>query len=147
MHRKLTGFALVVAVVLVPMAVASATGGGGRSAPPRWIAEQPMPWARGGLGAALGSDGLIYAISGRPDPYTFETTVAAYDPLKDTWSSVPPIPVGRYDAGVTAGLDGRIYVIGGYIQGSLEKTTRVDVYSPTKRTWQSAAPLPVEWLC
>lgn len=81
------------------------------SGPPFWLPVPRMVSARTELAAALGGDGLLYAIGGREDGVL--TSVERFDPERSTWSAAPPLPRGRFGlAGVTDG-DGRIWAIGG----------------------------------
>lgn len=83
-----------------------------------WRTVPPLPFARGDLGAALGSDGRVYAIAIGGDIVTssgdqFLHTVDAYDPTANTWQAEAPMPTARGSARVVTGLDGRVYVLGG----------------------------------
>ncbi len=78
-----------------------------------WNSGSPMPTARTFLGAAVSSQGLIFAIGGFM-PQSTLATVEAYDPKTDAWSRKAPLPRAVSLLGTAATADGRIYAIGGW---------------------------------
>src|SRR6185369_8985381 len=60
-----------------------------------WTTVAPMSVARHELGAALGSDGRIYAVGGRDAASTPLTTVEAYTIGTNTWTTVAAMPTAR----------------------------------------------------
>jgi hypothetical protein len=72
-----------------------------------------MQSARDALGAAVGSDGRIYAIGGH-DSSDRVSLVEAYVPGAPGWTTVASMPTARDYLAVVSGNDGRIYAIGGY---------------------------------
>ncbi|MBC8122345.1 MAG: hypothetical protein H7Y22_10965 [Gemmatimonadaceae bacterium] len=58
-----------------------------------------------------------------------------------TWSTAAPSPISRFEAqGVT--VDDRLYVFGGFINSSLEATSRSDVYDSSTDSWTQIADMP-----
>jgi N-acetylneuraminic acid mutarotase len=81
-----------------------------------WTTRQPMPQARGGLGAAA-HGGKLYVFGGEqwvPEQKVFADSWV-YDPAKDQWDALPPMPTARHGLGA-ATLNHRIHVIGGGLQ-------------------------------
>lgn len=108
-----------------------------------WQGVATMPVALWNMGAAVGSDGLIYTFGGAGPGDTLgaqANRVQAYNPNSGKWycsfsasgcssASLPPLPQGlQGPAAVTAG-DGTIYVVGGYIGGGIT-TAAVETFSP-----------------
>jgi N-acetylneuraminic acid mutarotase len=112
-----------------------------------WTKKASMPTPRGGVAAALGPDGLIYAMGGltvAAGPAV--DTVEAYNPQTNTWKKVAPMPTARFILAATTGPDGRIYAIGGRFPGPACCDTgldNVESYSTVSKTWTVLAPLPV----
>jgi hypothetical protein len=105
-----------------------------------WTFVAPMQNARNELGAAVGSDGRIYAIGGGFDGVHL-STVEAYDIATDTWSSVASTPTGRDACTASSDVGGVVYVFGGSdSQGVLE--SRVDSYDPATNTWTQRSSMP-----
>lgn len=79
----------------------------------KWESGSPMPTPRAQLAAAVGPQGLIFAIGGYT-PRRYLSTVEAYNPQSDTWSNKSPLPkaVAIFSAATTA--DGHIYTLGGW---------------------------------
>jgi hypothetical protein len=99
------------------------------------VPPAPMPTARQDLVAALGSDGLVYAIGG----WVYEgsdtlATVEAYNPATNTWVTRAPLPSANRSMTAVAHPDGRIYVIGG---GTMNVA-----YNPATNTWSTRAAMP-----
>jgi N-acetylneuraminic acid mutarotase len=103
-----------------------------------WTSGAPLTVARRSLGAALGSDGRIYAIGGS-DGNAAVGTVEAYDPGTRTWTMAAPLPTPRARLAVVAGADGRIYAVGG--EDTAAKAT-VEVLDVVTGKWSARAPLP-----
>jgi len=97
----------------------------------RWEAVAPMPQARAGQTAAVGSDGTVYFFGGLGMRGGELSTVVAYDPATNRWSSRRslPAPLVTGSAAVLAD-DGRIYIFG-------EGTSRHPVYAydPATDRW------------
>lgn len=120
-----------------------------------WQAKAPMPTGREGLGAAVGTDGAIYAIGGGADHYdrfySCYSVVEAFNPRTNTWSRMPslPEPMCSVTAGSTA--QGTIDAVGGSTVAGGEEaakmtdaTGRVVAFKPGARGWAvlSRAPFP-----
>lgn len=83
------------------------------SGPPFWLAAKAFT-ARRNLAAAIGPDGLLWAIGGSTgDPLTPVATVEAYSPEEDRWLSRTPLPGVRSNLAATRARDGTLYVAGG----------------------------------
>jgi N-acetylneuraminic acid mutarotase len=106
-----------------------------------WTSVAPMPTARYGLAAALGSDGRVYAIGGCSDavPGFALSTVEAYTPSTNTWTTVAPLLTPRCALTAVSGPDGRIYAIGG-AAGPDQELNTVEAYSPDTNTWTEVTP-------
>ena len=100
----------------------------------------PLPVARVANGAALGSDGRLYALGGR-NGSGLVSEVDAYSFTSHSWTQVAPLPKPREAAVVVAGKDGRIYVIGGIGSGTTAAVSN-QAYNLATNTWTSRAPLP-----
>jgi len=114
-----------------------------------WLPVASMLVPRKDFGAAVGSDGRIYAVGGTDDSFQQSTSVEAYDPKKPDqgWVGVAALPAPAYsDRAVAAGPDGRIYAMGGFGcagQGTTERRCEtVQVYDPITRRWAEVAPMP-----
>ena len=57
-----------------------------------WTVVAPLPSSRYGLGAAVGRDGLIYAIKTAQDFQGTKAEVDAYNPATNLWTVVNPLP-------------------------------------------------------
>ncbi len=100
-----------------------------------WTSLPPLPTARAYLGAAIGADGLLYAVGGTADGQTPLGTVEALDLDAGTWiTGLPPMPTPRWGLGLAPGLDGRLYAIGGRAGGSTI-LGNVEAYDPVGRSW------------
>jgi N-acetylneuraminic acid mutarotase len=113
-----------------------------------WVARAPLPVPRLGS-AAVGvhgttiflAGGAIRGLSGNNlNTGVRQSSLLAYDTLKDTWEKLPdlPIPVG-YAAGSVIGNE--FWVMGG--STNLARTDQVMVYDIRGRRWSTKAPLPV----
>jgi N-acetylneuraminic acid mutarotase len=104
-----------------------------------------MPTVRWNLGAATGTNGLIYAIGGY---YNYDSPPQlsaneAYDPATNQWTEEAPMPTARLSLGVVAVPDGRIFAIGG--ESGIPPWPvfdTVEVYQPSTNTWSTEASLP-----
>jgi N-acetylneuraminic acid mutarotase len=106
----------------------------------RWQELEPMPTARGALGAAIVDD-TLYAIGGRNGPDSTDA-VEAYDLTRGTWSSRAPIPgPGRDHLGV-ATLGGYVYVVAGRYDGG-EEMNEFLRYDPRSDRWAEMPSLPI----
>jgi N-acetylneuraminic acid mutarotase len=99
-----------------------------------WVAKQPMPTARIGLGAAV-ANGKIYAFGGDGGSNVTEE----YNPVTNTWTAKKPMPTGRSRFGIAV-YQNEIYVIGGATANGF--TAVNEVYNPSTDTWETKAPLP-----
>ncbi|MGH2457546.1 MAG: Kelch repeat-containing protein [Chloroflexota bacterium] len=108
-----------------------------------WSTVAPLPTPRGGLGAARGPSGRIYAIGGSASPNGPFATVDVYDPSSNTWRTVAPLPAARSSLAVVAGPDGRIYAIGGTEPVALGSISTVDAYNPATNAWTPVNGLPI----
>lgn len=101
-----------------------------------WTTRASMPTDRYGLGTAVTSGGVIYAIGGVNANNEASNVVEAYDPVADSWTSATSLSLGRYFPGVTA-VENDLFVFGGYgtppTNGpqSLVETTSVAIPTPT----------------
>jgi kelch-like protein 18 len=118
----------------------------------------PMPSIRDGLGAAVGSDGVLYAIGGlktTPGVSTpaLTSAVEAYNPSTNSWAcshgdtapacsslsqTILPLPTARTTLAVVADANnGLIYTFGGSYgpSGVDTYTDLVEVYNPMSNTW------------
>lgn len=102
----------------------------------KWTSRADMPTFRSQLGAAVGSDGRIYAVGGS-DGVAATEAVEAYTPSTDTWTAVDPLPSPINQLAVAADKNGNVYAMHG---GS------VNVYKPSTNAWRSLAPPPTSRL-
>jgi N-acetylneuraminic acid mutarotase len=112
-------------------------GGVGVTGAGTWTTVAPLPTARSNLAAAVGPDGLIYAIGGIAG-----NAVYVYNPATNSWTTVASLPTGRADLAAAVGPDGLIYAIGG-IDASNHHSSEVDAYNPATNSWTTVASLPV----
>lgn len=117
-----------------------------------WQVKAQMPTAREGLGAAVGTDGTIYAIGGGTDQYdrfySCTSVVEAYHPRTNMWSRMPRLPVPM--CGVTSGTtaSGTIVAVGGpTVQGGeqssrITATGRLVAFKPGAHSWSVLAQAP-----
>lgn len=77
-----------------------------------WSTLAPMQSPRYRFGAALGSDGRVYAIGGW-NGNTAIASVEAYSPISNTWTTVAPLPQAEEGFAATT-THGLILVLGGY---------------------------------
>lgn len=106
-----------------------------------WTRRTDMLTPRVSLSAS-GVDGKIYAIGGRINPRSGNSTVATveeFDPAMNQWTRKASMPTGRYDL-ATAVVEGMIYAIGGFPAGP--PTHIVEAYDPVTDTWTRRADLP-----
>ncbi len=125
-----------------------ALGGARTQARPRlsargdmWTRVADLTLLRGGLAAARGGDGRIYAIGGEDSTGTVLNTVEAYGPRADGWTTVASLPTPREGLAAAAGADGRIYAIGGDDHHGTVLDT-VEAYDPRTNEWTTVASLP-----
>lgn len=106
-----------------------------------WTERQPMPTARGALGAAV-VDGKIIAIGGY-DGTTNPAAVEAYDPATDTWSTMASLPSPRDHLAVVA-LGREIYAIGGRLNKDYgQNLAVVEQFHPGTNRWTRKMDLAV----
>ncbi len=101
-----------------------------------WQQAQPLNTPRQNLGAAVGPDGLIYAIGGLDSSGTAQKIVEVYDPASDQWSNGPQLNQARAGLAVCV-LGGYIYAIGGIGPGVTGLLPSVEVLDPLAQnpTW------------
>jgi N-acetylneuraminic acid mutarotase len=99
-----------------------------------WVAKQPMPAARSGLGVAV-ANGKIYAFGGDGGSNVTEE----YNPVTNTWAAKKPMPTGRSRFGIVV-YQNKIYVMGGATANGF--TAVNEVYNPSTDTWETKASLP-----
>lgn len=58
------------------------------------------------------------------------------------WDTVTPSPIDRYEGPGTV-VNGKLYVFGGFTNGELQATKRVDVYNPVTDKWKRLANMPI----
>jgi N-acetylneuraminic acid mutarotase len=104
----------------------------------RWSAQAPIPIQLWSLQVTVGLDGKIYAI-GYSTPS--RPTVAAYDPVSDTWTRKARLPTSGFRPFAAAtGLDGKIYVFGRQTVPDYART--VETYDPGSNSWATRGPMP-----
>jgi hypothetical protein len=106
-----------------------------------WQTVAPLSSKRSGLGATVGPDGHIYAMSGYVNGGIMVGTVDVYDVAAATWTQTWDLPTPRYGFGATtaAGPAGYIFTIGGGISGPLSavlSTVEVLVMVDGFQQWQ-----------
>jgi hypothetical protein len=84
-----------------------------------WEVGPPLPLPLAGVAAAVGPDGLIYAIGGAAqgvNEAVAQAEVYSCDPKNPTahWVPQAPLQTARGFVGAATGPDGRIYAIGGW---------------------------------
>ncbi len=99
-----------------------------------WVAKQPMPTARSGLGVAV-VNGKIYAIGGDGGSNVTEE----YNPVTNIWTEKKSMPTGRGRFGIAV-YQNKIYVIGGATANGF--TAVNEVYNPLTNTWETKTPMP-----
>lgn len=95
-----------------------------------WATLPALSQARAELSAAVGSDGLIYAMGGWQSGSTQApmSTVESYAPGGDAgWQLTTPLPEPRHSFAAATGPDGRIYILGG--TGLVGLSTELEAYS------------------
>jgi N-acetylneuraminic acid mutarotase len=107
-----------------------------------WSTLAPLSVARGEFGAALGSDGRIYAVGGAVDGAGDPTaTVEAYTASTNTWVQVSPLTQGRILNSVVADSHGAILAIGGSVPGCTGLSS-VESYDLSTNAWTPGPALP-----
>jgi N-acetylneuraminic acid mutarotase len=110
----------------------------------RWTTAAPMPTSRTMLGAAVGADGLVYAIGGYTDSGTVGVN-EVYNPTTNSWSTRMPMPTPRYGFAAVLAPDHKIWTIGGDYNQNITNdgnSVKVEAYDPATNTWQTMPPLP-----
>ncbi len=98
-------------------------------------------------GAALGSDGNVYAAGGSRECQP-EFGACAMPPVEswiqamNAWAKPTVLPTSRIRVAVTSDARGRIFTIGGLAADASRMFSRVEVYRPNSGTWARAADLP-----
>ena len=101
---------VVLALVLVPLGVASSSA---------WESRTPMPLPRTEVAAAaIGSE--IAVLGGFTIDRGASTRVDAYSPARNSWRRLPDLPVGVHHS-MAVGAGGRLYVLGGYTVDGLPR--------------------------
>jgi hypothetical protein len=98
-------------------------------------------------GAAVGSDGRVYAAGGSRDCHPQfgacpVPPVERWTPLTNQWSQPTTMPTRRIQVAVTSDAKGRIWAIAGLAGDASAAFATVEVYRPNLRTWARAAALP-----
>jgi hypothetical protein len=100
-----------------------------------WTPVAPLPGLQNFGGAALGSDGRIYYIGGRPKcGGSAANTALAYSVLTKIWTYIPNVPTPGCGLVAATGKGGLLYVIGGGNCGGVASTV-VQAYDPATNTW------------
>jgi hypothetical protein len=100
-----------------------------------WTPVAPLPGLQSFGGAALGSDGRIYYIGGRPQCFGVGTNTAlAYSVLTKTWTFIPNVPTPGCHLVAATSKGGLLYVIGGGACFNITSTV-VQAYDPATNTW------------
>lgn len=108
-----------------------------------WTTGPSLPAPRWGLAAAVGPDGLIYAIGGfdaASGDIAAQTTVYSYNPADPAagWALQAPLLTGQAFLAADTGPDGLIYAIGG---GNYSPTGSIGSPSGSVEAFAVAAPL------
>ena len=101
-----------------------------------WSLGANIPSPARGMCFTLGTDSMIYAISGGNSLGNATTNVFRYNPTNNTWVSRANIAVGVYEA-AAASVNGKIYVFGG--DGALGSTR---IYDINTSTWAFGSKIP-----
>lgn len=117
-----------------------------------WKAASPVPIALAVLAAAVGPNGLIYAIGGMDmgDGGQSVNNVYSYDPTSPAngWTPRAPMPTARSGLAAATGPDGLVYAMGGFgVDPSTNKGTpfaSVEAYAFAKN--ESVADIDVAGL-
>jgi N-acetylneuraminic acid mutarotase len=110
-----------------------------------------MPVPRQGLGAAVGSDGRLYAAGGYNG--TDRNELHAWTVGATSWTTLAPMHIGRQLTTLVATPQGTLYVFGGYNALGCPAPTcnpaeppgpqhSVEMYSIATNTWTMRAPMP-----
>jgi N-acetylneuraminic acid mutarotase len=110
-----------------------------------WVALEPIPTIRSGLGVAVVND-KVYAIGGVNDS-GYLSTNEEYDPVTNTWTTKASMPTLRSDFGIAV-VNNKIFCIGGIVaydwsgngEGILSAVN--EVYDPSTDTWESRTSMP-----
>jgi alpha-tubulin suppressor-like RCC1 family protein/N-acetylneuraminic acid mutarotase len=119
--------------------------------PPR----SPMLTARGDMGVATASSGVIYAVGGTTTANgllptggsSFLGIVEEYSPGANAWAQPASMVQSRMSLGVAQAPDGRIFALGGttgQVPWSWDRTNKVEIYNPATRTWSAGRSMPSE---
>ena len=98
-------------------------------------------------GAALGSDGRVYAAGGsrecQPEFGACNMPpVESWTSSTNAWTKPTVLPTSRIRVAVTSDARGRIFTIGGLAADASRMFSRVEIYRPNSGTWARAADLP-----
>jgi hypothetical protein len=110
-----------------------------------------MPVPRQGLGAAVGSDGRLYAAGGYNN--TDRNDLHAWTVGATSWTTLAPMHIGRQETTLVATPQGTLYAFGGYNGIGCPAPTcnpanpagpqpSVEMYSIATNTWTMRAPMP-----
>jgi N-acetylneuraminic acid mutarotase len=105
-----------------------------------WTTVASLTKPRASLGAARGSDGRIYAVSGGVEA-PMDASVEAYAVGAGAWQPVAPLATARQSVAVAAGGDGRIYAVGG-LGPAFDPLASVEAYDASADRWSTVAPMP-----
>ncbi|HEY6888159.1 MAG TPA: kelch repeat-containing protein, partial [Solirubrobacter sp.] len=103
--------AIVLAVLVLEAAIASAARAAPPSVAPGFTAGPMMNLAREGHTATLLLDGRVLVTGGFGDAEG--RSAELYDPATNTWTPTPNMSTPRVNATATRLLDGRVLVVGG----------------------------------
>lgn len=106
-----------------------------------WSAGASMPVATRGLSFALGSNGLIYAISGFTSNAI--TQAFSYNPATNSWATLASIPGGVWEGAAAATANGKVFVFGGEPVNTASSSNTTRIYDIATNTWSSGAVMPV----
>ncbi len=140
MNKKLTSFLMIMILVSPVLSMSQFFVNG--SEENSWVAREPMPTARGGLGVAV-VNGKIYAIGGSNTETQLGIT-EEYNPITDTWIAKSPMPTPRSGFAIAV-YQNRIYCIGGIVGDSDNYVSGItgvtEVYDPLTDSWTTVNPM------
>jgi N-acetylneuraminic acid mutarotase len=107
--------------------------------------SSPMTSPRVEFGAAVATDGTIYAVGGRDNLSNELQSAEYFVPGGSGWTTIPTLSAPRVYHGVAFGGDARLHVIGGREGGSSSAgfLNANDTYDPVTKKWGTSAALPV----
>jgi N-acetylneuraminic acid mutarotase len=129
--------ALLLALIALLAAGASAEAAPHGGSSPEWQAAPRLPIPRSEVAAAVVGDEIV-VIGGFLADGTSSPRVDAYSPRLARWRRLPDLPVAVNHA-MAAGHEGRLYVVGGYGQN---RTRLRSAFVLGRGRWRSLPPLP-----